>query len=60
MDDYYTSQWDVYIGNSPVYSENPKCHGGPHLSNLYDDYFDEFTGNLEAAFGFEQFCNMSG
>ena len=37
---YYASQWEVYIGDSPVYSENPKCPGGPHLSSNYDDYID--------------------
>jgi hypothetical protein len=41
FDQYYASQWEVYIGDSTMYSENPKCPGGPHLSKNYDDYHDE-------------------
>ena len=37
---HYASQWEVYIGDSPVYSKNPKCPSGPHLSSNYDDYID--------------------
>ena len=43
-----------------MYLENPKCKGGPHLKNTYDDYFDEAATKLRPAFGFETFCNMSG
>ena len=43
-----------------MYLENPKCKGGPHLKNTYDDYFDEYANSLRPAVGFEQFCNMSG
>ena len=44
LDYYYAASWDVYIGNSPVYWENPKCPGGPFLKDTYDDYFDEYAG----------------
>ena len=45
-----------------MYSDNPMCSGGPHLSSSYDDYIDDsfYTDNLVPAFGFEVFCNMSG
>ena len=53
---------EVYIGNSPEWSLNPKCSGGPHLKSTYDDYFDdnEFAEKLVPAYGFEVWCNMSG
>ena len=59
----------MYIGNSPIYSENPKCPGGPHLKATYDDYPDEAaTDDVKSttqitswpAFGFEVKCNMAG
>ena len=34
----YTSSWEVYIGNSSVWSQNIQCAGGPYLSSAYDDY----------------------
>jgi hypothetical protein len=37
---YYAAEWNVRIGNSPVYSENPLCPGGPFLKRSYDDYVD--------------------
>ena len=64
LNQYYASQWEVYIGDSPVYLENQKCLGGPHLSSNYDDYSDAYA-NIRGkpkspAYGFEKFCNMSG
>ena len=37
---YYTSDWDVYIGNDPVWENNPKAPGGPYLKSTLDDYTD--------------------
>ena len=55
---------EVYIGDSPVYTENPKCPGGPHLSSNHDDYVDQYgvfySKPKSPAYGFEKFCNMSG
>ena len=39
----YAHSWDVYIGNDPIWSNNPKCPGGPHLKSTYDDYFDKYA-----------------
>ena len=65
LDNYYAAVWEVRIGNSSVYSDNPKCPGGPSLKATYDDYTDEsavadklITPN--PSFGFKKFCNMSG
>ena len=48
-----------------MYSQNPKCPGGPYLKGTYDEYKDKFAfehyGKLASpAFGFEAWCNMSG
>ena len=56
----YVSEWEIYIGNSPVYFENPKCPGGSRLKSTFDEYYDEFAANVSPAFGFEKWCNMSG
>ena len=56
----YTHTWEVYIGNDPLWSNNPKCAGGPHLSSTYEDYWDELADKLVPAYGFEVFCNMPG
>ena len=55
----------MYIGNSPDYSKNPKCHGGPLLKSTFNDYVDEsakknYLQSASPAFGFEKWCNMSG
>lgn len=59
---FYTYDWEVYVGNSPVWSGNTKCPGGPYLRGTRDDYFDTSTllNKLSPAFGFEVFCNMEG
>ena len=43
-----------------MWSDNPKCPGGPYLKATYDDYLDEYPNKLVPAFGFEAWCNMSG
>ena len=43
-----------------MWSDNPKCPGGPYLKATYDDYYDEAVGKRVPAFGFEAWCNMSG
>ena len=58
---FYTLNWTVYVGNSPIWSENPACPGGPHL-NSFADYFDD-SGVANAnvpSFGFEEWCNLPG
>jgi hypothetical protein len=57
---FYTHSWEIHIGDKPLWSDNPKCPGGPHLKATYDDYYDEAAGKLVPAFGFEAWCNMSG
>ena len=42
LDNFYAAEWDIYIGNSLVFYENPKCPGGPFLKATYDDYNDEY------------------
>ena len=52
----------MHIGNEPVFSDNPKCAGGPFLADNYEDYYDD-AGNVQKmipAFGFEAYCNMPG
>ena len=60
LNQYYAHSWEIYIGNKPLWSENPKCPGGPRLRADYKDYYDEFGSRLAPAFGFEAWCNMSG
>ena len=43
-----------------MYNENPKCPGGPHLKQTYDDYFEKWVNKLCPSYGFEVFCNMEG
>ena len=43
-----------------MYSNNPKCGGGPFLSSSYDDYFDEKYNSLAPASGLEVECNLPG
>lgn len=61
--------FEVYIGDDPVYSNNPKCPGGPFM--LWEDQ-NSFTtvtqkdasGNLITVnawkYGVELWCNMEG
>ena len=64
MNFYYTSVWEVYVGGDLLYSNNPRCEGGPFLKSTYDDYSDTFGGLASAAswqaYGFEAKCNLSG
>ena len=64
LNQFYAHSWEVYIGNSSEYSQNPKCPGGPRLKSSFDEYFDEYalTFGISAspAFGFENWCNMVG
>ena len=39
-DAYYTSNWDIYIGNDPVWENNSKAPGGPYRKSTLDDYTD--------------------
>ena len=59
-DRLYTSGWEIYIGDSNVYSDNTKCPGGPFLKNTYDDYTDSWATIDVPGFGFEVWCNMEG
>ena len=43
LDNYYAADWEVRIGNSPIYSGNPLCPGGPSLKTDYKDYYNEFA-----------------
>ena len=65
LNKFYAHTFEVYIGNDPLWSNNPKCPGGPHLKRTFDDYHDnwayrEHGKNTSPAFGFEVWCNMAG
>lgn len=49
--------FDIYIGNSATYSENPKCANGPFSKTDSTDSFDSESG---WNFGAEIWCNMEG
>ena len=51
---------DIYIGNSATYSENELCTPTPLLSATYDDIDSSWAGSGVPAYGFLQWCNMSG
>ena len=62
---FYVHTFEAYIGNDSIWSNNPKCPGGPHLKSDYGDYFDNNAFNYKKkskspAYGFEVWCNMSG
>ena len=61
---YLAANWEVYIGNSPVWHENQKCPDGPWLKSDYKDVFSDSThptlGKMVPAFGFRKVCNMLG
>ena len=45
-----------------MWSNNPKCPGGPHLLSTYNDYYDDSYAAKKNVpkFGFEVWCNMPG
>ena len=60
---YLATEWEVRIGNSPIWHENPVCPGDPELKSTFDDVFSDssIVGNIWVpAFGFRKQCNMSG
>ena len=59
---YLAAGWEIYIGDSPVWHENPICPGDPLLKSDYKDYWTDAPNiNREvAAYGFKKFCNMPG
>ena len=57
---YTAAEWEVHIGDSPVWSENPVCPGGPFLSSDYDDFYNEVAKADVSAYGFTVWCNMLG
>ena len=56
----YGAQVNIYIGNSATYSENELCTPTPLLSATYDDIDSSWAGTGVPAYGFLQWCNMSG
>lgn len=64
----YFQNFEVYIGNSPDYSQNPKCPGGPFMTLAPGSdgwYYDERTNNSRLpaevwTYGKEIWCNMPG
>ena len=62
LDKYYASQWDIYVGNSPVWSENTKCNETPFLEANYQDRYSTWTTpNKDVPdYGFEAWCNLPG
>lgn len=37
---YLATDWEVYIGNDPVWYNNPKCPGDPQLKSTFDDVYE--------------------
>ena len=57
--------WRVYVGNDPIWSNNPECPGGPFLNSYFKDYLDNSstisaTDKMVPGYGFETWCNLSG
>ena len=60
--------WRVYVGNDPIWSNNPECPGGPFLRSDFKDYIDEsdtvdltiYPDKLVPGYGFETWCNLPG
>ena len=55
----------MYVGNDPIWSNNPECPGGPFLKSNFKDYIDESNTVLAAdkmvpGYGFEAWCNLPG
>ena len=58
---FLAANWEVYIGNDPVWYKNPRCPVESQLSSDYQDIFSDSTLNrMVPAFGFKVECNMSG
>ena len=61
----HAHKWRVYVGNDPIWSNNPECPGGPFLLSDFKDYIDE-SDTVSAAdkmvpgYGFEAWCNLPG
>ena len=61
----YVDTWRVYVGNDPIWRNNPECSGGPFLKSDFKDYIDE-SDTVSAAdkmipgYGFEVWCNLPG
>ena len=60
LDMYLMRSIEIYIGNEPNWYDNPKCDGGPYLSDNFEDYFDPLLNKMVPSYGFEAFCNMPG
>ena len=61
----YAHTWRVYVGNNPIWSNNPECPGGPFLKSDFKDYMDNSSTVLDAdkmvpGYGFEAWCNLPG
>ena len=65
LDKKYATQWDVHIGDSPDWRDNPKCTLTPLLAADYRDSTKNWSegvyeGTEVPAYGFVKYCNMSG
>ena len=69
----YFQNYEIYIGNSSNYNQNPKCPGGPFLRTDDDDSYveDDFAVSnswnglgqgvgMVWPYGAENWCNMEG
>jgi len=52
--------FEIYIGNSAAYAENPKCPGGPFLTRANSNSYSTKGGGNTWKFGLEVWCNMEG
>ena len=58
---YLAAEWEIYIGNSPIWHENPRCPVASKLDSSYLDYLSTADGiDYVPSHGFTEYCNMSG
>ena len=60
---FLAAQWEIRIGNSPIWHENPICPGELELKSTYNDVFSDSShvGNIMVpSYGFRKKCNMLG
>lgn len=62
IDEDHFQNFQVYIGESTDYTQNPKCPGGPFLqkSDPNSMSYDDFENKLIWNYGAEIWCNMKG
>ena len=58
---YLAAEWEIYIGNSPIWHENPRCPVASKLDSSYLDHLSTASGKgYVPRYGFTEYCNMPG